>query len=198
MEDNRDYLIPVPQKRKEALRNIIKENIRKAGRGVRFCCYLTWFMRGAGLLLGLGNILYAFLVSGNMLDLLFLLITAGFPIGLSFLPAAAYRAALENEYFSRVDERIELFEDGFWYSYYDGRPGFQNMLLFYHIRYSAISQFYCDRETRILSIHGDIDCEVCDGQTLVEKYTCEELALVNMYEEDLAGLILQWKGVDKE
>lgn len=95
---------PDKSKRKKALKSIIKINIKQSKGFVKFCYGATWFLRILAVVLGIANILYVIFMSDYMVDILFLIITFGFPYAFSYLPATVYIISASGEYRFRKQE----------------------------------------------------------------------------------------------
>ena len=94
------------RKRKKAIKQVVKINVKTAKGGVKFCYGLTWFLRILAVILGLANILYVVFLSSYVVDIIFLIMTFGFPYGLSFLSAIVYIISAGGEYRLRRRETI--------------------------------------------------------------------------------------------
>lgn len=93
-------------KRKKAIKQVVKANVKNAKGIVKFCHGLTWFLRILAVILGLANILYVVFLSSYVVDIIFLIMTFGFPYGLSFLSAIVYIISAGGEYRLRRRETI--------------------------------------------------------------------------------------------
>ena len=84
-------------KRKKVLTQVIKENVKNARGFSKFCYVLTMVLRIIAFVLGFVNILYVVFFSSYALDIIYLIMTFGFPYGLSFLSAIVYIISCDGE-----------------------------------------------------------------------------------------------------
>ena len=68
------------------------------------------------------------IVSSNVADIIFLIMTFGFPYGLSLLSAIVYIISAGGEYRLRRRETITFANGGFVYSYHDDRVGLSDAI----------------------------------------------------------------------
>ena len=57
-------------KRKKAIKQVVKANVKTAKGGVKFCYGLTWFLRILAVFGGLANILYVVFLSNYIVDII--------------------------------------------------------------------------------------------------------------------------------
>ena len=75
------------------------------------------------------------IVSSNVADIIFLIMTFGFPYGLSLLSAIVYIISAGGEYRLRRRETITFANGGFVYSYHDDRVGLSDAIFAFNVPY---------------------------------------------------------------
>ncbi|MGN0005333.1 MAG: hypothetical protein ACI37Z_05125 [Candidatus Gastranaerophilaceae bacterium] len=176
-------------KRKKAIKQVVNANVKTARVGIKFCYGLTWFLRILAVLLGLGNILYVVFFSSYVLDLVFLVITFGFPYCLSFLSAIVYIISAGGEYRLRKKETITFSNGGFVYSYHDDRVGFSDVIFAFNVLYENISKIEYDDRTKMLTLHGKIIGDTYENGELKASDTYNEISLLDVYDFSLKQLL---------
>lgn len=176
-------------KRKKAIKKIVKINVKNTKGFVKFCYGLTIFLRILAILLGAANILYVIFFSSYAVDIIMLIITFGFPYGLSFLPATVYVISMGGEYRLRKSETVTFTETGFIYSYHDNRLGFSDSILAFHIVYEKIARFAFEEKTRILTLYGKITGDIYENGELEKSDEYSEISLLDAYNISLEQLL---------
>ena len=177
------------QERETATRRIVKENIRSSKGVVKLAVILAWILRTLSIILGLGTIAYVVFFSKKPLDLIFLIITAGFPFGLSFIPAAFYYSVAGREYRLRGNESVSLSEDGFVYSFRDRRILMENTVYAFRVLYHQVKSFEYDSYKKLLMLNANIivDTYVDGEKTATDEMS--ELSFLDVYEIQLNQLL---------
>ena len=96
------------------------------------------------------------IVSSNVADIIFLIMTFGFPYGLSLLSSIVYIISAGGEYRLRRRETITFANGGFVYSYHDDRVGLSDAIFAFNVLYENISKYEYDDKTKILTLYGKI------------------------------------------
>lgn len=176
-------------KRKNAIKQIVKTNVKTTKGFVKFCYGLTWFLRILAVILGLANILYVVFFSSYVVDIIFLIITFGFPYGLSFLSAIVYIISAGGEYRLRRRETITFANGGFVYSYHDDRVGLSDAIFAFNILYENISHFDYDDRTKILTLYGKIIGDTYENGELKSSDEYNEISLLDVYDFSVKQLL---------
>lgn len=176
-------------KRKNAIKQIVKTNVKTTKGFVKFCYGLTWFLRILAVILGLANILYVVFLSSYVVDIIFLIITFGFPYGLSFLSAIVYIISAGGEYRLRRRETITFANGGFVYSYHDDRVGLSDAIFAFNILYENISHFDYDDRTKILTLYGKIIGDTYENGELKSSDEYNEISLLDVYDFSVKQLL---------
>lgn len=176
-------------KRKKAIKQVVKANVKTAKGGVKFCYGLTWFLRIIAVLLGLANILYVVFLSSYVVDIIFLIMTFGFPYGLSFLSAIVYIISAGGEYRLRRRETITFVNGGFVYSYHDDRVGLSDAIFAFNVLYENISKYDCDDRTKTLTLYGKIIGDTYENGKLKASDEYNEISLLDVYDFSVKQLI---------
>ena len=169
-------------KRKKAIKQLVKTNVKEAKGFVKFCYGLTWFLRILAVILGLANILHVVFLSRNALDLIYLIMTFGFTYGFSFLPATVYIVSTSVEYRMRRRETITFVDGGFVYSFHDDRVGLSDSIFAFNVLYENISRYDYDDKTKILTLYGKIVGETYENGELKESDEFNEVSLLDVYD----------------
>ena len=182
---------PDQRKRKNALKIIVRINIKQSKGFVKFCYGATWFLRVLAVILGIANILYVIFLSDYMVDILFLIITFGFPYGFSYLPATVYIISASGEYRFRKKETITLKDDEILYSYHDDRVGLSDSIFAFHIVPDKINKCDYDEKTNVLTLYGRIVGETYENGELKESDEYNQISLLDVYDISVKNLINQ-------
>ena len=176
-------------KRKKAIKQLVKTNVKEAKGFVKFCYGLALFFRILAVILGLANILYVVFLSRNALDLIYLIMTFGFTYGLSFLPATVYIVSTSVEYCMRRRETITFVDGGFVYSYHDDRVGLSDAIFAFNVLYENISKYDYDDKTKILTLYGKIVGDTYENGELKESDEFNEISLLDVYDFSVKQLL---------
>lgn len=176
-------------KRKKAIKQVVKANVKTAKGGVKFCYGLTWFLRILAVFGGLANILYVVFLSNYIVDIIFLIMTFGFPYGLSFLSAIVYIISASGEYRLRRRETITFANDGFVYSYHDDRAGLSNTIFAFNVLYENISRYNYDDKTKVLTLYGKIIGDTYENDELKASDEYNEISLLDVYDFSVKQLL---------
>lgn len=177
------------RKKRKALKAISKINVKKAKGFVKFCYYFTIVMRVVAVLLGIVNIIQAIRLDDSLLYIM-LLVSFGFPYGLSYLPWAVYHFSCIGDYHFRSSEQIILRDYNISYSYVDDRLEFEDIKLEYTIPFNEINKMsYCEK-TRELSLEGDsfIFKQYKNGKLVINEIT-SGVCILNVFTTDLVKLL---------
>lgn len=176
-------------KRKKAIKQVVQANVKTANGGVKFCYGLTWFLRILAVLLGLANILYVVFLSSYVVDIIFLIMTFGFPYGLSFLSAIVYIISAGGEYRLRRRETITFANGGFVYSYHDDRVGLSDAIFAFNVLYENISKYDYDERTKTLTLYGKIIGDTYENGELKASDEYNEISLLDVYDFSVKQLL---------
>ncbi len=177
-------------KRRKALKYVVKENVKTSNSLVKFCYGLTIALRILAFVLGIANILYVLLISDYLVEMFFLIMTFGFPYGISFLPATFYSVSCAVEYRLRRRETITLTNDGFVYSYHDDRVGLLNNTIFgFNVLYEKIRSFDYNTKTSCITLYGSFIVDTYENDELKVSNEYNEFTLLNVFECDVKEII---------
>lgn len=176
-------------KRKKAIKQLVKTNVKAAKGFVKFCYGLTWFLRILAVILGLANILYVVFLNRDAFNPFFLIAIVGYTYGLSFLPAAVYIFSISNEYSLRKREAITFVDGGFVYSFHDDRVGLSDSIFAFNVLYENISRYDYDDKTKILTLYGKIVGETYENGELKESDEYNEISLLDVYDFSVKQLL---------
>lgn len=178
-----------PAKRKKALKQVVKKNVKDAKGFPKFCYGLTITLRILACVLGLANILYVIFLSSYAVDIIFLIMTFGFPYGLSFMSAIVYIISCGGEYRLRRRETITLANGGFVYSYHDDRVGLKDTIFGFNVLYDRIQRFEYDKKTRCITLYGSILVDTYENGELKSSDEYNEISLLDVFEVDVKELL---------
>jgi len=176
-------------KRKKAIKQVVKANVKHAKGFVKFCYGLTWFLRFLAIVLGIGNILYVVFLSNYVVDIIYLITTFGFPYGLSFLSATVYIISAGGEYRLRRCETVTFANGGFVYSYHDDRVGLLDAIFVFHVVYENISKYDYDDKTKILTLYGKIVGDTYEKGELKASDEYNEISVLDVYDFSIKQLL---------
>lgn len=176
-------------KRKKAIKQVVKANVKTAKGFVKFCYGLTWFLRILAVILGLANILYVVFLSNYVVDIIFLIMTFGFPYGLSFLSAIVYIISAGGEYRLRRRETVTFANGGFVYSYHDDRVGLSDAIFAFNVFYENISKYDYDDNTKMLTLYGKIIGDIYENGELKASDEYNEISLLDAYDFSVKQLL---------
>lgn len=176
-------------KRKKAIKQVVKINIKQLKGFARFCYGLTLFLRILAVILGLANVFYVIFFSSYVVDVIFLIITFGCPYGLSFLSAIVYIISASGEYRLRRGETITFANGGFVYSYHDDRTGLSDIVFGFNVLYENIDRYKFDSKTKILTLYGKIIGDTYERGELKASDEFTEIALLDVYDISLKQIL---------
>ena len=176
-------------KRKKVLKQVIKEIVKNARGFSKFCYVLTMVLRIIAFVLGFVNILYVVFFSSYALDIIYLIMTFGFPYGLSFLSAIVYIISCDGEYRLRRRETITLVNEGFVYSYHDDRVGREDTIFGFNVQYDKIQQFEYDKNTHCITLYGNILVDTYENGELKSSDEYNEITILDIFEIDVKALL---------
>lgn len=176
-------------KRKKAIKQLVKVNVKTAKGFVKFCYGLTWFLRILAVILGFANILYVVFLSSYVIDIIFLIMTFGFPYGLSFLSAIVYIISAGGEYRLRRRETITFANGGFVYSYHDDRVGLSDTVFAFNVLYENINKYKYDDKTKKLTLYGKIIGDTYENGELKVSDEYNEISFLDVYDFSVKQLL---------
>lgn len=176
-------------KRKKILKAYIKKNIKSANLFSRVCYVLAGVLKILAIILGIGNILYVALLSKEELELIFLIMTFGFPMLLSLLPSTVYVIAVGGEYRLRRNETIAFTENALIYSHKDDRSGLLDVVYCHKVNYSEIEDIIVDQDSGLVEIHGNITVETYENSELKETLNAKIFDFLDAYDENVVDMI---------
>lgn len=174
-------------KKNKLLRSYIKRNIKNTGRFSKVCYALAVMLKTLAVVLAAINLWYVAVVSRDELDLIFLIITFGFPIALSFIPSTVYIITVGGEYRLRREEKIIFTEDGLIYSYGVDTNVLTDTVFCGKVNYSDIDDVIVDGE--VVDIRGNTIVEIYENSELKDTSDSTGLDFLNAYDEDIVGMI---------
>lgn len=175
-------------KREKVIRSIIQKKIKTAKGFVKFCYILTAILKILGVILGIAHIIYIITVSHEIIDFILLLVTVGFPILMSLLPATVYYVSLGKEYRLRCDEVVAFNKDEFVYSHGISIGSGPDRFVC-RVKYSDISEIIRDEKSKLVEIHGKIILESYSGSTVSQDGECKIFDFIDTYEINVADRI---------
>ena len=176
-------------KRKRLLKSYIKKNIKNANWFSRLCYILAGVLRILAIVLAIVNILYVAILSKDGLDLIFLIMTFGFPMLLSLLPSTVYIIDVGGDYILRRKETIAFTENAIIYSHKDDRSGLLDVVYSHKVNYSEIEDVIVDELSGLVEIHGNIIVETYENSELKETLNAKIFDFLNAYDEDVVEII---------
>lgn len=180
-------------KRKKVLKSYIKKNIKTASLFSKLCYILAKVLKVLAIVLALINILYVVMLSKDELDLIFLIITFGFPILLSLLPSAVYVIAVGGEYRLRRKETIAFTENSLIYSHKDDRSGLTDIVYCHKVSYSEIEEVIVNKDSGLIEIYGNIIVETYENSELKETLNAKIFDFLDAYDENVVDMIMKKK-----
>lgn len=129
------------------------------------------------------------IVSSNVADIIFLIMTFGFPYGLSLLSAIVYIISAGGEYRLRRRETITFANGGFVYSYHDDRVGLSDAIFAFNVLYENISKYEYDDKTKLLTLYGKIIGDTYENGELKTSDEYNEISLLDVYDFSVKQLL---------
>lgn len=179
------------KKRKKALKRIVKVNIKDSKGFVKFCYGLTWFLRTLAVALGIANIIYVMFFSNHFVEIIFLIMTFGFPYGLSYLSAIVYIISAGGEYRLRRRETITLANDGFVYGYHDDRVGLSDAVFGFNVSYNKIEKYEYDEGTKLLTLYGTIVGNTYENGEFKNSDEYNQISMLDVYDISINKLLTE-------
>ena len=115
-------LKPQHKKRKRAIREVRKSNLKNAHGFVKFSRFLGIFLKILAILIAIGHSIYILTVTKEPLDFILLLITAFMPFLVSYAFDAVYWGTCSGTWHLRLNERLKYDDETIIYSYSSAVP----------------------------------------------------------------------------
>ena len=179
----KNYLVDV-NKQKNVYKNYIKSAVWKCGWFVKFSYVFEKILLIFGVVLGIANIAYVLFFSHDPLDLLFLIMTCGFPYGFSLIFKTVYKSWSLREYIYREHEMISFNNNQFEYSYNDSRLD-SGKILIIKCQYSKITNATYNKSSGEISLYGELDFEERKQGISMHSDVWSGIALLNIFEIDI-------------
>lgn len=177
----KSYLVD-EKKQKSVYNNYIKCAVWKQGWFVKFSYVFEKISLILGLILGVINVINVLFFSHEPLYLLFLIMTCGFPYGLSLIFKAVYKEWTIKEYKYRGFEKIRLNKEIFEYSFDSPLSNIRNV---YTFNYSEVEKIEYASNLHMYNIQGNIKfLETVQGEIISEK-VINEVSLLDVFSKDL-------------
>ena len=177
------------QKRNRIMREHDKKEIHVAKPFVKFSYYTYKALRIMAIILGLVNLIYVVLFSHDPLDLLFLLMTIGFPLGISFIFLAVCRASINDDIIYKQNEQFGIDDTSLVYSYSDMRSLQNNYMFTFKANLSDIDYVSYDSYFEKITVWGTIKCQVYSGDgRFIEENDSKGLYFYNIFDIDIIDI----------
>lgn len=169
-------------KQKNVYKSYIKSAVWEYGWFVRFSYVFEKFLLILGAILGVANIAYVLFFSHEPLDLLFLIMTCGFPYGFSLIFKTVYKEWTIKEYKYRGLEKIRFDNSHFEYSYDSPLSNIRNV---YSFNYTELEKVEYNSVRHLYNVYGNIRfLETVQGEVISEKVV-NEISLLDIFSKDL-------------
>lgn len=176
------------KKEKSIYKDYIKSAVWNYGWFVKFSYVFEKILIITGIILALSNVCYIIFVSHDPLDLILLIITGGFPYGISLIFRTVYREWTLKEYKFRGFEKIGVSKDCFEYSYDAPLSNIRNT---YTLNISDINHVEYNEKKHELTAFGNIIFnETVQGEIISEKQV-DSVSLLNIFKKNLKNCFKQ-------
>lgn len=179
------------KKKKIAVNQLIKYSLHSAGNFIKSSYYAERILIVLSIVLSVGNLLYVFFVSNELLDLLFLTITFGMPFMLSFIPRTIYKSYLGREYAYRINEKFghDAFE--LQYDYSHAVLG-GTAVCHQTIPISHIDRVEVNRLKNEISVYGKVKFESIENGVITNTIDAKCFSFQNVFDMDIIDILNQY------
>ena len=179
------------RKKNRRISYIIKTTSFKQKGFVRFCYIATKVLRATAFLLGVANFIFVVFYSKDYFDLLFLIMTFGFPFGFSFIPEIVYRIKAGGDYRLRTKENVSISNEGFVYSFSDVRVGLSDLVFSIYFLYENVLDYEFEERTGIITIRGSFTVNTYKNGAFKESVDFKEISFLDVYDISISQLLKQ-------
>ena len=162
-------------------KHYIKNSINEYGRFVKFSFVFEKILTVTGIILAILNLINVIFISHEPLFLLFLIMTAGFPYGISLIFRAVYNNWVLKKYKFRGNERLGLDKDTLQYTYDDYIKGVNNS---YIVKVQDIScvEYYKNKHEVVVT--GKIKHITAAQEEKPEEVEIDTIDFLNIFNKD--------------
>lgn len=166
---------------KKKYRDYIKNSIHEYGNFVKFSFVFEKILILVGIVLAILNLINVIFFSHEPLFLLFLIMTAGFPYGISLIFRAVYNNWVLKKYKFRGNERLGLDKDTLQYTYDDYIKGVNNS---YIVKSQDISSIEYYKNKHEVVITGKIIFVTAIQGEKLEEVNIDTIDFLNIFNKD--------------
>lgn len=170
------------KKQKEVYKNYIKRAIWQCGNFVKFSYFFEKILLLTAVVLGIINIVNVVFFSHEPLYLFFLIMTIGFPLGISIIFKTVYQSWTLKEYTNRDNEKLGLDDGCIQYSYDDV---FSGDLDTFSIPLTDNCKIEYDSTLRKYSITGNIEYTSIDEENNSTVQTVTSIDFLDIFDAPL-------------
>lgn len=173
------------KKQAKVYKNYIKKNLKNSKWLSKVSYFLEKLMFALAAVLGTLNIVNVIFFSHEPLYLFFLIMTVGFPFGISLIFKTIYSSLILKEFDFRDREIIGIENNTIQYFYIDSLFG---DLYQYIIPLDSCSITY-DSKLKLYKATGDIKCIITDNENPTIKETVSEVQFLDIFDAPLSQFI---------
>ncbi len=166
---------------KKIHKDYIKNSINEYGKFVKFSFAFEKVLIVVGIILAILNLINVIFISHEPLFLLFLIMTAGFPYGLSLIFRAVYNNWVLKKYKFRGNERLGLDKETVQYTYDDYIKGVNNT---YIADRHSISFVEYHKNKHEVVIAGNIKFVTAVEDEMIEETDINSIDFLNIFTKD--------------
>ena len=170
------------EKQKEVYKNYIKRTVWKCGNFVKFSYVFEKILLLAAVVLGVLNIVNVVFFSHEPLYLFFLIMTVGFPLGISIIFKTVYQSWTLKEYTNRDNEKLGLDGNKIKYSY---NLEYMGNLITFVIPLTGNCKIEYDSTLRKYSITGNIEYTSTDEENNSAVQTVTSIDFLDIFDVPL-------------
>lgn len=183
------------KKTKNTYNAYIKYSVKNFGIFVRFSYVFEKILLLSGVVLVALNLINVVFISHEPLFLLFLIMTGGFPYGLSLIFKAVYKEWILKEYKYRGNQKLGLDNGKLQYSY---TSPMSNIDKVHCIELSNIDRVEYALNKQEITIFASIEQQDVVQDEIIETRNIESISFLNIFKKDVIDLLRKSKVDIKE
>ncbi len=162
-------------------KDYIKHSIKNSGTFIKFSYAVEKILLCLAAILSVLNVIYVFFYTQEPLFLLFLLISGGFPFGISLIFKSVYREWILKDYKYRINEKLGIDNNILQYSY---TIPITNVDKIYIIDLKSINRLECDSVMHMVTVIGKVEENSVIQNEFIEKKIIDEVSFFDVFDNE--------------
>lgn len=174
---------------KQLLKKKMNEEIKTAGKFIKFCNIVYWFFVIGTIISAIATILYLLIWSEHPnIEWLLGIITIFFPYAFSYIPKSVVWVSLCKDYKFRKKNVLSIVQGNLLYSYIDDHMFDYYVVQSFLVSLNEINEILYNSKTGLITIKGQIKQEITINNNKTEN-DCLEFDFFNSYDIDIIDFL---------